>query len=69
MNMIETANKLASDRLHIIQQAEIQRLRRENADLIRQLYSQNADIEIQHGRKVLFHVVDTRGNSPIRRKI
>ncbi len=63
--MAESANKIASDKLHNIQRREIAELRRENADLIRRLCANSDDIEIHRG-KVVFVRVDDPGRNPPR---
>lgn len=47
--MMTAADKLASDELHRIQQAEIIALRRENARLRMSLGADTTEYEIEHG--------------------
>lgn len=65
MTMAESANKIASDKLHNIQRREIAELRRENADLIRRLCANSDDIEIHRGKVVFVRGNDT-GRNPAR---
>ncbi len=63
-DMMAAANKLASDELHHIKDAEIAELRRQNADLIRRLESDTAEIEIVRGKVVFVRGNDPRRNPP-----
>ena len=65
MTMHETADIIASDKLHNIQHREIAELRRENAELIRRLSANSDDIEIHRGKVVFVRGNDT-GRNPAR---
>ena len=60
MQMIEAANKIASDKLHRLEQAEIARLRRELADAYQRLEADAVEYEVDHGRLIKIEsVIDT----------
>ena len=70
MDMVETANKIAADKLSKDLWEENRKLRRELsdvcdklADVYLRIYLNGADIEIERGRKVIYHGNDGGGNT------
>ena len=62
MDMAETANKIASDKLNKVLWDENRQLRRDLMIAYSRLYFSSADIEIDHGRMVIRYGNDGGGN-------